>query len=51
MQGIKTSKIMRPCEHGVHLHKSASFETIFEQNLTNHKKNAKLDPKMIEISI
>ena len=30
MQGSKTSKIMLPCGRRAHLHKSASFKTIFE---------------------
>ena len=51
MQGAKTSKTMRPCQPRVNLHKSANFKTIFENNLTNHKKYAKNDPKMIEQSI
>ena len=39
MQGAETSKIMLPCERRVHLHKSASFKTIFEKDLTNRQKN------------
>ena len=31
MQGAKTSKIIFPCGHRVHLHKPISFKTIFEQ--------------------
>ena len=38
MQGAKTSKIMLPCQRHVHLHKSDSFKTIFEQILTNLNK-------------
>ena len=33
------------------LHKSASFKTIFDKSLTNHKKDAKTYPKMIDTSI
>ena len=51
MQGAKTSKIMRPCGRHVHLHKSASFKTIFEQFQTNHKNDAIIVPKMIEITL
>ena len=48
MQGAETSKIMLPCWRSVHLHKSASFKTIFEQNQTNPKKNANNDLQMLE---
>ena len=51
MQGAKTSKNMLPCEPRVHLHKSASLTTIFNKLLTNHKNDAKIDSKMIEISV
>ena len=48
MQGAITSKNMLPRRRRVHLHKSASFKTIFDQIKKNHKKYAKNDPKMIE---
>ena len=41
-------KTMLPCLRRVHLHKSASFKTIFEPIQTNHKKDSKIDPKIIE---
>ena len=40
MQGAETSKTMLPYWRRVHLHKSASFKTIFYQN------DAKIDPEM-----
>ena len=51
MQGAETSKTMFPCWRRVHLHESASFKTIFERLQTNHKKYAKIDPKMTENTI
>ena len=51
MQGAKTSKLMLPCGRRVHLHKSASSKAIFEQLLTNHENDAKIDSKMTEKSI
>ena len=51
MQGAKISKSMFPCVRRVHLHKSASFKLIRGKNQTNHKKNAKSGPKMIEKTI
>ena len=42
---------MLPCGRRVHLHKSASFETIFEQIQTNHKNDAENDPNIIGKSI
>ena len=51
MQGAKTSKIILPRSRGVHLHKSASFKTIFETFLTHHKNDDEIDPKMIEIPL
>ena len=50
MQGAKTSKNMLPCGRRVHLHKSISFNTIFEQIQIDHKNDDKNDPKMIEES-
>ena len=49
MQGAKTLKIMFLCGRREHLHKSASFKTIFEEMLTNHKKKKHKEyPKLIE---
>ena len=50
MQGVKTSKTMFPCKRRAHLHKSASFKTIFEQirKKEKHKNDAKNDPQIIE---
>ena len=48
MQGAKTSQIMLPWRRRVHLHKSASFKTIFEQILKSHENDANNDPKMID---
>ena len=48
MQDAETSKIMLPCWRRVHLHKSASLKTIFEQIRKNHKNDAKNYPKLIE---
>ena len=50
MQRVEKSKPMLPCWRRVHLHKSASFKTIFEQIPTNHKTDAKIDIKMVEKS-
>ena len=51
MQGATTSKTMFPCRRRAHSHKSASFKTIFEQISTNHKNDARFDPKNIDKSI
>ena len=51
MQGAKVSKTMLPCWRRVHLHKSASFKTIFENIQANHTNDAKIDSRMIEQSI
>ena len=48
MQGAKTSKTMSPCGRRVHIHKSASFKTIFEQIPNIDKSSAKTDSEMIE---
>ena len=47
----KFQKEMLSCGRRVHLHKSASFEMIFENIQTNHKNYAKMDPETIEESI
>ena len=51
MQGAKTSKGMLQCKRHVHLHKSISFKTIFEQIQTICKSDAKNDSKMMRTSI
>ena len=51
MQGAKTSKAMFPCGRSEHLHKSTGFKTIFENILTNHKNDTKMDPKTVEQSV
>ena len=42
---------MLPCRRRVHVHKSASFKTIFEQILNIYENDAKTNPRMIETSI
>ena len=52
MQGAKTSKNMLLCQRRVHLHKSASFKTIFHQiPQIIIKHDFKIDPNMIDKSI
>ena len=50
MRSAKTSKHKLPCRRRVHLHKSASFKTIFEQKTLTNKTNCKNDHTMIEQS-
>ena len=51
MGSAETSKDMFPCWCREHLHKPVSFKMILEKFLTNHKNDAKDDPKTIEKSI
>ena len=50
-QGDQTSKTIFPCTRSVHLQKSASFKTIFEQITINHTNDAKHDSKIIETNL
>ena len=51
MRGARTSKIMLPFGRNGHLHTSASFKTIFENILTNHNNDIKIDPEMVEQTV